>query len=174
MNNRFSNTGVLTIQRTDILLLAILLTMSTLAPLAGNQFISGTIVNCVLIFATSILGVSYGLLVGVIPSTVALAVGLLPAVLAPVVPYIILGNIVLVMAFAYLKNVNYWLGAIGGAVLKFGLLTGAASLVIGLMANGKAAANVAYMMSWPQLVTALAGGIAAFGLLHLRQKRIRS
>jgi hypothetical protein len=165
MNDVVSNTRVAAIRRTDIRLFLMFLTVSTLAPLTGNQFISGTVVNCVLILTTTVLGVHYGLLVGVIPSTIALATGLLPAVLAPVVPYIILGNIILVVAFAYLKNVNYWLGAVSGAVLKFGLLTGATSLVIGLLSKQNTAAGVVYMMSWPQLVTALAGGLVAFGLL---------
>jgi hypothetical protein len=164
------NTRILTLKKTDILVFSILLIAATLAPLAGNQFVSGTIVNCTLILSVCTLGIGAALLVGIIPSTIALATGLLPAVLAPMIPFIILGNAGLVIVLDQLRKINYWLGAVGGSVLKFGLLTGVSSVVIGLLIDKNLAANVAYMMSWPQLVTALAGGIVSFGILYLKNK----
>jgi len=165
-----NRTQALTLKRTDVIEFIILLFAATLAPLAGNQFITGTIVNSALIVAVSTIGVRAALLIGILPSTIALGTGLLPSILSPMIPFVILGNAVLVIAFDYLKNINYWLGAMIGAVLKFGLLTGAISVVIGLLTNKSVADNVAYMMSWPQLVTAVAGGVIAFGILYLKRQ----
>lgn len=158
------------LKRADLFIFAVLLSAATLAPLAGNQFVTGTIVNCALITAVCTIGVRYALLIGIIPSTIALATGLLPVVLSPAIPFIILGNAVLILSFDYLRRTSYWLGAAGGAVLKSGLLFGTTSVVISLLSNQNAAAGVAYMMSWPQLVTALAGGLAAFGILSIKKK----
>jgi hypothetical protein len=156
--------------RTNIAVFLALLIVATLAPYARNQFVTGSIVNGTLLFAVCYLGIRSGLLISIIPSTIALATGVLPAPLAPMIPFIILGNTVLVISFDYLKKINYWLGAISGAVLKFGLLTGMASVVTHLITNKNAAANVAYMMNWPQLVTALAGSLLVFGLLSFKKK----
>ena len=165
-----NDTRVFSITRTGIILFSVLLSVATLAPLIGNQFITGTIVNSSLLLAVATLGLRSALLIGIIPSIMALATGLLPVVLSPMIPFIILGNTVLIYVFDYFKNVNYWLGAITGAVLKFGLLTAVIPIVTGLLINKNAAAGVAYMMSWPQLVTALAGSLVAFAMLYLKGK----
>jgi len=159
-------TKPLTITKTNITVFLILLAIATLAPYARNQFITGTIVNCTLLVTIATLGIRAGLLLCIIPSAIALAIGLLPAVLAPMIPFVILGNAVLIIVFDCLRNINYWLSVVSGAVLKFGLLAGAISIVTHLVINENAAASVSYMMSWPQLVTALAGSVVAFGILY--------
>jgi riboflavin transporter len=148
----------------------ILLLVATLAPLTRNQFISGTLVNAALIIAVCTGGILSGMIIAIIPSTIALATGLLPAVLSPMIPFIILGNIILVLTFAYLRKSNYWLGAVGGALLKFGFLSLMISTVTNLFLVHSIASNVAYMMSWPQLVTALGGSIVAFCCLFMLNK----
>lgn len=155
---------------TALIVFALLLGIAIVAPLSGNQFITGTIVNASLFIAVALLGIKSGLLVGMIPSTVALATGLLPPVLAPMIPFIITGNAVLVMTFGYLKNRNLWAAVIAGSVLKFILLWGTSSTVINLLMNQQVSDKVAWMMSWPQLVTALLGGIVACGLLFILRK----
>ena len=161
-------TKTINVTKTDITVFFILLAVVTLAPYTRNQYISGTIVNCTLLIATATLGIRAGLLICIIPSTIALATGLLPVVLAPMIPFIILGNAAFIIVFDYLKKINFWLGSISGAVLKFGLLAGSISLVTHLITNKNTAAHVAYMMSWPQLVTSLAGCVVAFGILYLK------
>jgi hypothetical protein len=165
-----NNTNTLTLTKTNVTVFLFLLAVATLAPYTRNQFISGTIVNCTLLITTATLGIRAGLLISILPSTIALATGLLPSVLAPMIPFVILGNAVLILVFNYLKNINYWLGAVVGAAIKFGLLTGAISFVTHLIISQKIAASVSYMMSWPQLVTALAGSVVAFGILYVKNK----
>lgn len=156
----------LTINRTRVITFAVLLGIASAAPLLGNQFVTGPIVNATLLIAVGMLGMRDGLLVGLIPSSIALATGLLSPILAPMLPFIIVGNAILVVTFGYLKTKNFWLGVVSGSVLKFAFLFGTSSIVINLLINQQLATKVAVMMSWPQLVTALAGGVIAYGFLH--------
>jgi hypothetical protein len=160
--------GTLAIRKpTAIAVFITLLGIATIAPLIGNQFITGSIVNATLLISVAILGIQNGLLIGIIPSIIALATGLLPAVLAPMVPFVIMGNALLVLLFGYLLKRNYWLGAITGAILKFGFLWATSSIVIDLLVNQQLAGKVAMMMSWPQLVTVVIGSLLAYGTLRL-------
>lgn len=159
-------TKTLTIKKEAVITFVVLLGIASAAPLIRNQFITGPIVNATLLVATVLLGMRDGLLVGLIPSSIALAAGLLPPVLAPTIPFIILGNAILVVTFGYLRSKNYWLGLVSGSILKFAFLFGTSSIAINLLLNQKVATRVAVMMSWPQLVTALAGGLLAYGFLR--------
>ena len=96
-----NSTKTFNVTKTDITVFLILLVVATLAPYTRNQYISGTIVNCTLLIATATLGIRAGLLICIIPSTIALATGLLPPVLAPMIPFIILGNAALEGAEQY-------------------------------------------------------------------------
>mgnify|MGYP007088117779 CR=1 FL=1 len=149
----------------------LLLGCAIAAPLLGNQFVTGTIVNATLFIATAMFGVSYGMMIAIIPSAFALAVGLLPSVLAPMIPFIIFGNAVLIVIFGGWKKEGwYWPRMIAAGVVKFALIYSASLLVTKWIVNEAMAANVAVMMSWPQLVTAICGGILAFGILKLRKR----
>jgi hypothetical protein len=161
-----SQSNVLTLKKEALLTLTVLLAAAIAAPIFfKQQLITGTIVNATLILAVALLGARDGLIVGLLPSSVALATGLLSPLLAPMIPFIIMGNAILVLAFAYLSKLNFWAGAIAGSVLKFAFLYGTSTVVIGLLINKQVAPAVSQMLSWLQLVTALAGSIAAFAIL---------
>jgi len=160
--------SALAIKKEALLTLVVLIGVAIAAPvLFKQQLVTGTIVNATLITGAAMLGARDGLLIGLIPSSVALAMGLLSPALAPMIPFIILGNAILILTFSYLKNLNFWVGAVAGSILKFAFLYGMSTVVTGLLINKQVAPAVAQMMSWPQLVTALAGSVAAFGFLKL-------
>lgn len=138
------------------------------APFLGNQFITGPIVNATLFISTMLLGTQAGIMVGLMPSVIALSVGTLPAPLAPMVPYIMMSNAILVTVFGLLSK-KYWPGVLASGLLKFGFLYAASIIVVGFLPNNQLAQNVAFMMSWPQLVTAFAGGILAYSFLKFRK-----
>jgi hypothetical protein len=163
--------SVLTIKRESILTILVLVAIAVAAPIfIKQQLITGTIVNASLIIGTVILSSRDGLLIGLLPSSIALATGLLSPVLAPMIPFIIVGNAILVLTLAYFKNFNFWVGLGAAAILKFAFLYGSSTIVIGLLINKQVAPAVAQMMSWPQLFTAVAGGLVAFGYLKLTGK----
>jgi len=141
--------------------------LATIVPLFHQQFITGPIVNAVLFISTIVLGVDFAILIGLIPSVIALGVGLLPAVLAPMVPFIMISNTLLVVCFAYLRKKNYWLGIVVSSFLKFIFLFSTSSIVINLILKKEVAEQASLMMSWPQLFTALAGGILAYLVLRV-------
>jgi riboflavin transporter len=163
--------SVLAVKKESVLTLLILIAIAVAAPIfIKQQLITGTIVNATLIIATVLLSTRDGLLMGLLPSSIALATGLLSPVLAPMVPFIIVGNAILVLTFAYFQKLNFWAGVAIGAILKFAFLYGTSAIVMGLLINKQVAPAVAQMLSWPQLFTALAGGLVAFGYLKLGKK----
>ncbi|MFA5087289.1 MAG: iron hydrogenase [Candidatus Paceibacterota bacterium] len=147
-----------------------LLGIALLAPLAQNQIITGTIVNAVLLLSVFILGLRGAAAIAFFPSVISLGLGLLPGVMAPMVPFIITGNLIFVSVFAAVKNKNYWLGAISASVLKFVWLFVASQLVISLFIQKPIVAKIVAMMSWPQLLTALLAGIVVYFIFQTRVK----
>ncbi len=151
-----------------LVLLVLLVGFAVAAPMVfRQQLITGTIVNATLIIGASLLSVSNAVLIGLIPSSLALAVGIISPVMSPMIPFIITGNAILVLTFSYLSKFNYWLGAAVGSILKFAFLYGTSNIVFNLIADKMLASAAAQTMSWPQLVTALAGSIVAFGVLMI-------
>ncbi|MFH1890757.1 MAG: iron hydrogenase [Candidatus Kuenenbacteria bacterium] len=166
----------------------ILLTLATGAPLLGfhSQWITGPIVNMALVLSVYILGIRGALLIGLLPSTIALGTGLLPAVLAPMIPFIIIANTLLVFTLDYFANQStiynsqpathnlqpriYWASLIVASGLKYLFLFSTSSIVAGLLLKQALAAQVAILMSWPQFFTALIGGILAWGILKIVKK----
>jgi len=157
-------------QLINLVYLGVLTAAAIFAPLLKFQAVSGSIVNAILFISVILLGLRGAVLVALIPSLAALSIGLLPAVLAPMVPFIMVGNIILVSAFDYLKNKGYWLAVFWASFLKFLFLFFTSSMVINLIIKKEIASQVAAMMSWPQLFTALAGGVIAYFFLKKFKK----
>jgi len=133
-----------------------------LAPMFHNQLFTGPLVNAALFIAVYFLGLKDALLLGAIPSLIAYFVGLLPAPLGPMIPYIIISNFIMVTIFYYLREKNYWLGVFMASFLKYIFLYATSYILIDFVAKGAQAKTVAAMMSWPQFSTAVAGGFLAF------------
>ena len=167
------NNYALTIENKKISIstLILLIGIAVAAPLIiRQQLIVGSIINAELILGASILGVSDGLLIGLIPSSIALAVGILSPALAPMVPFIILSNAILVLIFSYLSKINYWLGAIAASICKFAFLYATSSVVINLLQNRQLTPAVRQTMNLIQLFTALMGSLLAFGAIKIISK----
>jgi riboflavin transporter len=146
----------------DWLQIAGFIGIASLAPLFFSQPITGTIVNATLFSSTALFGYKAGILVGISPSLIALSIGLLNPILAPMVPFIILSNIILVSIFAALKPKNFLLGILTASLAKFLFLFLTSSIIITFLIPTEVAPTIAKMMTWPQLLTALAGGMVAY------------
>ncbi len=152
---------------TKISIFLALLAATVLAPLAiHSQAVTGTFVNAALFAATVILGPAGAILLGLVPSVIAFASGTLPAPLAPMIPFIMLGNTILIVIFHYARRKNAILGIGLAALLKFTLLYGAAYFLISKILPVKIPPALLAMMGWPQLFTALVGGLAAYALIR--------
>ncbi len=181
------NTKILALNKTKTLSLVYftaLLGVSIVAPLFHFQPITGPIVNACLFIATAVLGVQAGIMLGLLPSLVALSVGTLPIALAPMVPFIMASNAIMVVVFAegteflrppkelgsFQGPFRFLTGVISASVLKFLFLFSTSYIVIHLITQKPIAQKAATMMSWPQLTTALLGGLLAFGFLRFYKK----
>lgn len=146
-----------------------LIGVASIVPLFHQQMITGPIVNATLFAAAILLGSQMGIFVGLIPSVIALSVGLLSPVLAPMIPYIMISNAILILTFNAFRNRNFWLAVGVASFMKFLFLFSTSSLVMSLILKKEMADSVAMMMSWPQLVTALVGGMIAWAFFRKSQ-----
>lgn len=161
----------LSLKKTKALLFALLLALMILMPaLVHLQWITGPTVNAALFIATVIIGPMAGIMLGLMPSAIALGAGLLPIPLAPMVPFIMIGNALLVITFFYLFKRNYFAALGTAAFVKFLFLHQSVTWVMTRLVEGKIVSQLAIMMSWPQFFTALIGGIVAYAFLKPLKK----
>jgi hypothetical protein len=140
------------------LLIAAVIFPALLAHTPHNQWITGTIVNAILFLAVWRVGLLNAAMIAALPSSIALLRGLLPAPMAIMVPYIIISNLAMIFVFYAIKKYPL-AGIISASLAKFLFLFAITSFFI------KLAAPLLVMMQWPQLVTALAGGLIAVGII---------
>ena len=172
-----------TISWQHIAKIGLLISLGLLIPALGlPQAVTGPLVNALLILAVESTGVGAALVVGMVTPLNALLHGILPLPLAIMIPFIALSNAVFVSLYATLRQKNYWLGVVVGAAIKFALLYGTVtwlvarpiSVALGATPSAvKMPAAIVYQMQWPQLATALAGGVIAFALLFGYNKLTR-
>jgi hypothetical protein len=86
------------------------------------------------------------------------------------VPFIVLGNISLVYIFSLLRKKNFFLRLIPAALVKFSFLFLVSNFLISFFIKQNVADKIAIMMSWPQLITALMGGVAVYLIISLNHK----
>jgi hypothetical protein len=160
----------------------LLLALALLIPALGlSQPITGPLVNALLLITVETLGLWPAIGLGMVTPLGGLLHGVLPLPLAVMIPFIMLGNATLVGAYSALRGRNRWLALAVAALAKFGVLyasvTFFAARPLQLALSGAARkvvmpGAIVHMMSWPQLVTALAGGLLAFAVLRLRKERV--
>ncbi|MEA3273283.1 MAG: hypothetical protein U9Q72_01660, partial [Patescibacteria group bacterium] len=139
-----------------ILFLVVLVAVpAILAHTPGNQWITGILVNALLFGACFRVGIVNAILLSIIPSSIALLRGLLPIPMAIIIPYVILGNSIMIIAFGLLPFKSLLPRIIIAASLKFFLIF-SATLLLTIIPR-----EIIQMMQWPQLITALAGGLLA-------------
>jgi hypothetical protein len=136
-----------------------------------NPWVTGPLINATLLVAAVLVGPTEAVLLGLMPSTIALLAGLLPLPLAPMVPFIMIGNAVFVMVFHSLKTKNIFAALGVAAFLKFAFLHGSVVFLVSRLLDSGLTAKLAVMMSWPQLVTAIIGGAIAYPIVKAVQNK---
>lgn len=166
-----AKTGVLT-----ALLIALQWATAPTQVFAG-QYITGSLVNCVLAVATLMGGVYCGIVVAIISPFCAFLLGIGPK-LIQVVPIIALGNIALVIVLHLLHRPKkpFWyqeLSVIPAALLKFVVLYLGITVLLPALGVTLPPKLVLMLSSYPQLVTAFIGGTVAMLLMPLLKKAIK-
>lgn len=172
------NLKIKTLENIDLKFLSLFLGLAGIAMFLPFfihlQWLTGPMINAILIITLLLAGLRSAIVVCLLPSLMALSGGLLPVVLAPAVPFIMFGNIILVLSVDWFyNNLNgtkgYWLGVAVGASLKFIFLFLSVYWLSGLI-KSEFIAKAMQMMSWPQLVNALAGGLIAWAILKFLKR----
>jgi len=151
--------------------LALLVSLSLVIQVAGlPQPITGPLINMFLFLTTSILGWIAGVILGCLTPLIAIIRGQLPAVLAPLVPFIATANAILVLVYfliyyKVLKHTNLliWLKIIiafvFSALAKYLFFIFTIKIVFPYLVNYSIPHNAAIILMTPQLFTALIGGV---------------
>ena len=149
-----------------------------------GQFVTGSLVNFILLASTFLIGIRGGLAVAVLSPFLAFLAGIGPAFIQ-ITPLMAAGNTVLViiaqlvrknMAGKSIKDVvSAAAGLIAAGAAKTGFLwLGITVIVLPLIPglNERQIAVISAAFSWPQLVTALIGGALAMLIVPVLKKAI--
>lgn len=171
------NKKALWITRTAVFT-ALLIVMQALTAPLGNTLLTGAIVNFILIATVMICGLASGVTVAAISPACAKLIGIGP--LWSLIPFIIAGNIVLVLIWNYIGNHSFGkeyvrnitaavIAALGKfIVLYLGIVRFAVPLLLQL--PEPQASVISGTFSIPQLFTALVGGALAVITLPVLKK----
>jgi hypothetical protein len=149
--------------RTGLLLSCLIVVQLLPFPAPLKQFITGPLVNLVLLIAVISTGFLGGIIIAILSPILALVLGTHSALgfLLPVVPFIMLGNVAYVYFFQLLSGkkhiiISQFIGLIIGSVIKFLILFIAVTFIV-----TKLPPLLKSAMGVVQLYTALGGGILA-------------
>ncbi|MCK8824191.1 ECF transporter S component [Fuchsiella alkaliacetigena] len=135
---------------------AILLALALVIQLGSfPQPVTGPLINTILYLATLLVNIWSGVAIGLFTPIVAFIQGILPPPLAPMIPFIALSNGVLAVVFGLISKQNKIVGIIVASLSKYLILAAAVTFIV------EVPEQIARMMSLPQLITALAGGVIA-------------
>ncbi len=122
------------------------------------QFITGPVVNLLLLIACMLLGMWGGVALGLITPLIAMVAGIMGR--PEMVPVIMVANAILVIVFSLFRGKTVQLyktliGIIVGSILKYGVFVVSIAYIVSLPPA------VAQMFGITQLFTALSGGVLA-------------
>ncbi len=170
--------GVLSLERSGTMNLyrfAFLSAIVLVSPLVFSQPITGSFVNAALFLSAAFFGFrKESFLIATVPSLVAVSTGQLPMALAPVVPFIMAGNLLLVFLAdrGFRNGKKFVITAITSSFAKSALLFAVGFLFsVTLFRGTPLAGTVLTVFGWLQLATALVGAAIAFGVLRILRPR---
>ncbi|MDU2066006.1 MAG: hypothetical protein E6713_14365 [Sporomusaceae bacterium] len=151
------------------LLLALALVFQSLRlmipiPPMFTTFLIGTLVNSVLLFACEMVGLRAALFIAWITPLVAFAQQMLP--LPVFILPVALANSVFLLSFYGLRHRASWLRLLGAATLKTVMMYSSFVWLLSFLTlPAPAAKAILFVMSWPQFITGVGGGILALFLV---------
>ena len=179
------NKRVLWITRTAVFVALLLVAQMITAPM-GNQFVTGSVVNLILIVSVMTCGLASGAAVAAVSPVFAKLIGIGPQ-LWSITPVQMAGNVVLILLWHFIGNNRFLAGKdVGGvcalvvaAVAKCATLyAGVVLIVIPVLGladkNPAQAATLTTMFSLPQIATASIGGAFALVVLPLLRRAVKS
>jgi len=177
------NRKVLVLAQTAVMLAMLIGVQFATSPLK-NQFLTGSLVNLILLISVFLIGFGGGVTVAAVSPFLAFLFGMGPAFIQ-LVPFVAVGNMLLVCIawfvrkYVMAKNVKDVLvtaaGLLAACAAKFlflwvGVVLIALPLIPGI--NENQITMLSLMFSWPQIVTALIGSALAMAIAPLLKKAV--
>ncbi len=162
--------------RTAVLLAVVVVVQMAGRNLPNSNFIVGPLVNMCLLAAVMNAGLTGGLTIAILSPFTSLINNNAPvaAALLTFAPVIAIANIIFILAFYFLYNKNKYVGLGIAAFLKFGFLFLAIRVFLNIFSFSKFTARLLELFSWPQLITALIGGIVAIPVIYSLRKALNN
>jgi hypothetical protein len=157
------------------LLLALVVTVQMAGRLIPNSnFVVGPLVNACLLVSTALAGVWSGIIISVISPFASLINNHAPvaAALLPFAPFVAIGNAVYVLSYYLFKKRSSVVGVGIGSILKFAFLYSSINIFLQFFNFPKFAKVLSFLFGWPQLITALIGGIIALAVIKILKDHI--
>jgi len=147
------------------LLLAVTVVFQMLRPLiplqgVGSNLVVGSLVNTSLAASSVVVGLWGGIIISIVAPIIAFLQQHIAFVW--MIPIVAAGNIVMVVLYGLFFKKNKWIAIGLSSVIKAAVLYLLVKAAINIVAvPEQAAKTLSLMFSWPQLVTAVIGGILA-------------
>ena len=152
--------------------LAIFLTLAICSPLfLKNKFIISTLINTILLLSVFMLGITRSIVVCIVPSIVAISVGLLPSILLPFIPFIMISNVILVVIFNAIRKYSNFLGLFLAALLKCSFLYSLLWIAKIMLKNSSFLKPVIAVVNIHQIVGAFIAASIVFGIITLLKSK---
>ena len=162
--------------------LALLVSLTVIVQIAGfPQPITGPLINFLLFITATLLGRIAGMTLGSLTPLIALLRGQLPAVLAPLVPFIAIANSILVLIYyllnyktnmqiAFIERLKIYIAIFFAAVAKYLFFVLTVKIIFPIISDISIPERIALVLLTPQLLTALAGGILFIIILKIMNR----
>jgi len=162
--------------------LSLLVSLTLIIQIAGfPQPITGPLINAMLLITTSLIGCIGGVTLGCLTPIIAILRGQLPPILASLVPFIAVGNSILVIVFFIvnyrlkikvnqIRRFQVYFAIFSAAVAKFLFLVSTVKIIFPLILMHQVPQKYITLLMIPQLFTALIGGIIFLTLLKILDK----
>lgn len=158
--------------------IAILTALTITVQLAGlPQPFTGPFINGMLFLITYLINPWAGVGLSILTPLSAMIRGHLPAFLYPLLPFVILGNISLVIVFYIIQRrreinkrneyIRSGIAIFSAALIKTGLLMSSVYWILPIIFGIDLPSPIVVMMSIPQFFTAVVGGLLFMGLIQV-------
>ena len=138
--------------------------------LIKDQYITGSVVNAILILTTLFVGLPWGLSIAVISPVFAMLAGVAPVMVAVplLMVFVALGNAIMVLSVNFLKGKKLPVGLVLGTICKGGFLFLTSRYIIltffAESLKGPQQDAIRLMFATPQFITAAIGSALAFSI----------
>jgi hypothetical protein len=142
-----------------------------------NPILIGPLITTLIFLTTYISGLSLGILIGILIPVLGILVGVVSGPFIPFVPIMILGNVILVIAFGilmYRGRTFLYTGIALSSFLRYLFMTFSSKYLVNIFNLNlpqKILQQVLMLLSTPQLINALIGGIIAIIIIEIINKR---